>query len=119
MIISVGYRVNSHRGVQFRILATQVLREYLIKGFAMNDELLERGKRCNVDRDKCISCMRCVAVCPHKGRKVSPVMLFAANLMLKKACSIRKENELFFLLKYLNWEYYGKNILFGNGMESK
>lgn len=48
-----------------------------------------------VDRDKCISCMRCVAVCPHKGRKVSPVMLFAANLMLKKACSIRKENELF------------------------
>lgn len=96
MIISVGYRVNSHRGVQFRILATQVLREYLIKGFAMNDELLERGKRCNVDRDKCISYMRCVAVCPHKGRKVSPVMLFAANLMLKKACSIRKENELFF-----------------------
>lgn len=96
MIISVGYRVNSHRGVQFRILATQVLREYLIKGFAMNDELLERGKRCNVDRDKCISCMRCVAVCPHKGRKVSPVILFAANLMLKKACSIRKENELFF-----------------------
>lgn len=48
-----------------------------------------------MDRDKCISCMRCVAVCPHKGRKVSPVMLFAANLMLKKACSIRKENELF------------------------
>ena len=39
MIISVGYRVNSHRGVQFRIWATQVLREYLIKGFAMNDDL--------------------------------------------------------------------------------
>lgn len=43
MIISVGYRVNSHRGVQFRIWATQVLREYLIKGFAMNDELLKRA----------------------------------------------------------------------------
>ena len=42
MIISVGYRVNSHRGVQFRIWATQVLREYLIKGFAMNDDLLKR-----------------------------------------------------------------------------
>ena len=41
MIISVGYRVNSHRGVQFRIWATQVLREYLIKGFAMNDDLLK------------------------------------------------------------------------------
>ena len=39
VIISVGYRVNSHRGVQFRIWATQVLREYLVKGFAMNDDL--------------------------------------------------------------------------------
>ena len=43
MSISVGYRVNSHRGVQFRIWATQVLREYLIKGFAMNDDLLKRA----------------------------------------------------------------------------
>ena len=41
MIISVGYRVKSHRGVQFRIWATQVLREYLVKGFAMNDDLLK------------------------------------------------------------------------------
>ena len=36
MIISVGYRVNSLRGVQFRMWATSVLREYLIKGFALN-----------------------------------------------------------------------------------
>ena len=32
MIISVGYRVKSHRGVQFRIWATQILRDYLVKG---------------------------------------------------------------------------------------
>ncbi len=38
VIISVGYRVKSHQGTQFRIWATQVLREYLIKGFALNDE---------------------------------------------------------------------------------
>lgn len=43
MIISVGYRVKSHRGVQFRIWATQVLREYLVKGFVMNDDLLKRA----------------------------------------------------------------------------
>lgn len=43
MIISVGYRVNSYRGVQFRIWATKVLREYLVKGFAMNDELLKNA----------------------------------------------------------------------------
>jgi len=43
MIISVGYRVHSHRGVQFRIWATQVLKEYMIKGFALNDELLKNA----------------------------------------------------------------------------
>jgi len=43
MIIGVGYRVNSLRGVQFRIWATQVLKEYLIKGFALNDDLLKRA----------------------------------------------------------------------------
>ena len=43
VIISVGYRVKSHRGTQFRIWATQHLREYLIKGFAMDDERLKRA----------------------------------------------------------------------------
>lgn len=43
MIISVGYRVNSLRGTHFRIWATQVLREYMVKGFAMDDERLKRG----------------------------------------------------------------------------
>ena len=40
-ILSVGYRVRSHRGIQFRIWATQRLKEYLIKGFAMDDERLK------------------------------------------------------------------------------
>lgn len=43
MIISVGYRVNSLRGVQFRMWATNILKEYLVKGFAMNDDLLKRA----------------------------------------------------------------------------
>ena len=43
VIISVGYRVKSLRGTQFRIWASSVLREYLIKGFAMNDELLKQA----------------------------------------------------------------------------
>lgn len=47
MIISVGYRVNSHRGVQFRQWATQVLKEYMIKGFALNDELLKNAGQGN------------------------------------------------------------------------
>jgi hypothetical protein len=43
-IISVGYRVNSRRATQFRIWATGVLKEYLIKGFVMDDERLKQGK---------------------------------------------------------------------------
>lgn len=43
-IISVGYRVNSKQATQFRIWATNVLKEYMIKGFAMDDERLKQGK---------------------------------------------------------------------------
>ena len=43
-IISVGYRINSRQATQFRIWATQILREYIIKGFAMDDERLKNGR---------------------------------------------------------------------------
>ena len=43
MIISVGYRVHSYRGVQFRMWATGVLKEYIVKGFALNDDLLKQA----------------------------------------------------------------------------
>jgi hypothetical protein len=43
VIISVGYRVKSHRGTQFRIWATQRLKEYIVKGFTMNDDLLKQA----------------------------------------------------------------------------
>jgi hypothetical protein len=43
VIISVGYRVKSHRGTQFRIWATQRLREYIIKGFTLHDDRLKRA----------------------------------------------------------------------------
>lgn len=43
VIISVGYRVKSHRGTQFRIWATQRLREYIIKGFTLDDDRLKRA----------------------------------------------------------------------------
>lgn len=42
-VLAVGYRVKSIRGTQFRIWATQTLREYLVKGFAMDDERLKRA----------------------------------------------------------------------------
>ncbi|MGI9279653.1 MAG: virulence RhuM family protein [Endozoicomonas sp.] len=43
-VISVGYRVNSAQATQFRIWATQLIKEYIIKGFAMDDERLKNGR---------------------------------------------------------------------------
>ena len=43
VIISVGYRVKSHRGTQFRIWANQRIKEYIVKGFTMNDQLLKNA----------------------------------------------------------------------------
>ncbi|MDA3954729.1 MAG: virulence RhuM family protein [Bacteroidales bacterium] len=43
-IIAVGYRVNSKQATQFRIWATQTLKEFIVKGFVLNDEMLKNGK---------------------------------------------------------------------------
>ena len=51
VIISVGYRVHSHQGTQFRIWATQRLRDYIIKGVALNDERFKRGNSMNYFKD--------------------------------------------------------------------
>ncbi|OUP11105.1 4Fe-4S binding protein [Collinsella sp. An2] len=48
-----------------------------------------------VKSDACIGCMRCVSVCPHEARALNGAMLAAASLALKKACSTRKEPELY------------------------
>ena len=50
VIISVGYRVKSYQGTQFRIWATQRLREYIIKGFTLNDERFATGSSMNYFR---------------------------------------------------------------------
>ena len=47
------------------------------------------------DSKKCIACMRCVKQCPHNARKVNGTMVSIAAMAIKKACSVRKENELF------------------------
>jgi len=49
MIIAVGYRVNSYNATQFRIWATQTLKEYIIKGFVLDDERLKQGNKFGKD----------------------------------------------------------------------
>lgn len=58
-------------------------------------QAIDKGNPKKVDEKACISCMRCITVCPQGARKINPVMLSAASLMLKKVCSERKECELF------------------------
>lgn len=55
----------------------------------------------HADAAKCISCMRCVAECPAKARSVNKLMVGAAAAALKKACSVRKECELYLSA---NWD---------------
>ena len=47
------------------------------------------------DSEKCISCMRCVSICPENARKINSVLVKAAGLAIKKACSVKKECELY------------------------
>ena len=49
VIIAVGYRVNSYQATQFRIWATKTLREFMIKGFVLDDERLKQGSRFGKD----------------------------------------------------------------------
>jgi hypothetical protein len=56
-ILAVGYRVRSHRGVQFRTWATDRLREYLIKGFALDDDRLKRAGGGNYFEERSQACI--------------------------------------------------------------
>lgn len=58
-------------------------------------QAIDPGDPKRTDKDKCISCMRCVSICPQAARKVSSVMLAAVDVALKKVCSDRKEGELY------------------------
>lgn len=56
---------------------------------------IDQSNPAKVNKKACISCMRCVSVCPHHARKVNGLLLTIVNLMLKKACGVRKECELY------------------------
>ena len=58
-------------------------------------QAIDKADPKKVDDKACISCMRCITVCPQGARKVNPVMLAAVGVALKKVCSERKACELF------------------------
>ena len=58
-------------------------------------QAIDRQDPAKTDAALCISCMRCVSLCPHSARRLNPAALAAVSAMLNKACSERKECELF------------------------
>lgn len=58
-------------------------------------QAIDRADPRKVDKTACISCMRCVSICPHGARKLNSVMLAAVNAMLKKVCTQRKDCEIY------------------------
>ena len=58
-------------------------------------QAIDKENSKKVDEEGCISCMRCITICPQNARNINPVILSATNMMLKKVCSERKECELY------------------------
>ena len=65
VILSVGYRVNSKRGTQFRVWANRVLKDYLVKGYALNEKRLKEQSEKVKDLEKSIEVFRRVADSKH------------------------------------------------------
>lgn len=78
-IISVGYRVNSHRATQFRIWATSVLKEYVLRGYAINrDRLMQLGQAVSDHTLVALTVMIAESKPPEKEMMVNLVMNFLA-----------------------------------------
>lgn len=83
-VISVGYRVNSTQATEFRIWATQLTKEYIIKGFAMDDERLKNGQYFGKDYYKDLL-ERVRSIRSSQQRESNAKAIIAAEL-ITKAC---------------------------------
>lgn len=78
-IIAVGYRVNSHQATQFRIWATATLREFIIKGFVLDDERLKLNKRFGKDYfDELLERIREIRASERRFISRSPISMSSA-----------------------------------------
>lgn len=111
MILAVGYRVRSHRGVQFRQWATERLQEYVIKGFTLDDERLSKPE--GIDYfDELLDRIRAIRSSEKRFyQKIKDIYTLSAdlNLTMKKFLLMLGQ----FLLKW------PRNLLFLNIQNSK
>jgi len=106
-IIAVGYRVNSYQATQFRIWATKTLKEFIIKGFVLDDERLKQGKRFGKDYfDELLERIREIRASERRFyQKISDIYALSANY--DKNAPVTKE---FFVTvqNKLHWAITGK-----------
>ncbi|MFG4004263.1 virulence RhuM family protein [Flavobacterium aquidurense] len=95
-IIAVGYRVNSSQATQFRIWATKTLKEFIIKGFVLNDEMLKNGKAFGKDYfEELLERIR--EICSSKRRfyqKITDIYSLSANYEKESAETKLKKEKL-------------------------
>jgi hypothetical protein len=107
MIISVGYRVRSHRGTQFRRWATERLNEYLVKGFTMNDDRLKEMKNFGDDYfDELLERIRDIRVSEKRFyKKITDIYALSvdydANAIITKEFFSTVQNKLHFAIQGL------------------
>ncbi len=95
VIISLGYRVKSHRGTQFRIWATQRLREYIVKGFTLDDERLKQGGTKNAYYDELLKRIREIRVSERNFyRKICDIYQTSVELVHFNKCRGRSHRRL-------------------------
>jgi len=106
-IIAVGYRVNSYQATQFRIWATQTLKEFIIKGFVLDDERLKQGKQFGKDYfDELLERIREIRASERRFyQKITDIYAFSADY--DKDAPLTKE---FFatVQNKLHWAITGK-----------
>jgi len=79
MIISVGYRVNSKKGTQFRIWANNILKQYLIEGYALNEEKLKAQQEKLNDLNERLRCLPVVSDRKTLGITITGILAILKN----------------------------------------
>lgn len=94
-VIPGSSQYKKYNGVPFKPKAGKACTKCGVCAEKCPVQAIPQNNPASLDKEKCISCMRCISVCPQNTRKLNTVVLFIASQMMKKAFVNRKQNELY------------------------